>query len=87
MRTRHTWLLALSMTSAATAYSAPPCDAPEYGQFDFWIGDWQVFKPDGTLLLLDGSLQGSAMVMEGSTKDAAGAWVTAFDGLYRRVAD
>ena len=68
----------------------------------------------GTLLLLDGSLQGRAMVMEGSTTDAAGvetrhritwtpnddgsvrqhwqstdatgAWVTAFDGLYRRRA-
>jgi hypothetical protein len=40
----------------------------------------------GTLLLLDGNLQGRAMVMEGSTTDATGAWVTAFDGLYRRRA-
>lgn len=165
MRTRLTWLLALMTTSIATAYAAPPCAAPEYRQFDFWIGDWQVLKPDGTvagtnriereyggcvlheryqtakgysgeslntydpgrkrwhqtwvdntgtLLLLDGGLQGRAMVMEGSTTDAAGvetrhritwtpnddgsvrqhwqstdatgAWVTAFDGLYRRRA-
>ena len=33
--------------------SAPPvsrplsCDLPEYRQFDFWIGDWDVFTPDG----------------------------------------
>ena len=163
MRARHAWLLALSITSTATAFAAPPCNAPEFRQFDFCIGDWQALKPDGTvagtnrieqeysgcvlhehyqtargytgeslntydpgrkrwhqtwvdntgtLLLLDGNLQGRAMVMEGSTEnatgavtlhritwtpnddggvrqrwqstDATGAWVTAFDGLYRR---
>jgi len=26
---------------------AKPCSAPEYRQFDFWIGDWQVTTPDG----------------------------------------
>ncbi|MDJ0921311.1 MAG: hypothetical protein QNI84_09295 [Henriciella sp.] len=25
----------------------PPCDTPEYHQFDFWIGDWEVSSPDG----------------------------------------
>ena len=25
-----------------------PCAAPEYRQFDFWIGDWTVATPDGT---------------------------------------
>jgi hypothetical protein len=25
----------------------PPCSAPEYRQFDFWIGHWDVFQPDG----------------------------------------
>lgn len=24
-----------------------PCAAPEASQFDFWIGDWDVFRPDG----------------------------------------
>ena len=24
-----------------------PCGAAEYRQFDFWIGDWEVFNPDG----------------------------------------
>src|SRR5215510_2846210 len=27
---------------------AIPCGAPENRQFDFWIGDWQVHKPDGS---------------------------------------
>ncbi|MGD8809423.1 MAG: hypothetical protein PVG24_07440, partial [Gammaproteobacteria bacterium] len=27
-----------------------PCEAiPEYSQFDFWLGDWEVRTPDGTL--------------------------------------
>jgi len=24
-----------------------PCSAPEYSQFDFWVGDWQVTSPEG----------------------------------------
>jgi hypothetical protein len=24
------------------------CSAPEYHQFDFWIGDWDAFEPEGT---------------------------------------
>jgi hypothetical protein len=28
---------------------AGPCEAPEYRQFDFWAGDWQVTRPDGTV--------------------------------------
>jgi len=49
MRALHAWLLALSMTPTAIAFAAPPCDAPQFREFDFWIGDWQVFKPDGTV--------------------------------------
>jgi hypothetical protein len=26
-----------------------PCTAPEYRQFDFWIGEWEVRTPDGTI--------------------------------------
>lgn len=25
------------------------CNQPEYRQFDFWLGEWQVFTPDGKL--------------------------------------
>jgi hypothetical protein len=28
---------------------AAPCDSPEYRQFDFWLGTWEVRKPDGKL--------------------------------------
>jgi hypothetical protein len=37
-------------TAARPAPPAPaPCAGAEYHQFDFWIGDWRVSKPDGTL--------------------------------------
>jgi hypothetical protein len=49
-------LLALAVaSSAAPALAqtppktplAPPCQGPEYRQFDFWIGQWDVFGPAG----------------------------------------
>ena len=29
------------------ASTAVPCSAPEYRQFDFWLGEWDVTTPDG----------------------------------------
>ena len=142
---------------------AAPCEAPEYRQFDFWVGEWDVHGAAGkmagsnhiereyggcvlheryttpggyigeslntwdagrgvwhqtwvdnagTLLLLEGGLRDGNMVLEGRTigadgqakrhritwtpnpdgsvrqlwesTDAAGAWMTVFDGLYTR---
>ncbi|MES2296485.1 MAG: hypothetical protein V4582_05555 [Pseudomonadota bacterium] len=47
-------LLAASAASlailAASAQAAPPppaCQGPEYRQFDFWIGHWDVYGPAG----------------------------------------
>lgn len=42
--------LLLALATAASAASPPPpsCASPEFHQFDFWIGDWRVAKPDGT---------------------------------------
>ena len=28
---------------------APPCNAEAFHQFDFWLGDWTVTTPDGTV--------------------------------------
>lgn len=41
-------ILALLITASDAATPAP-CSSPEHRQFDFWIGDWQVFRPDGKL--------------------------------------
>ena len=40
--------LALSGQAPPPAPPAPgPCAAPEYGQFDFWVGRWDVYGPKG----------------------------------------
>ena len=31
----------------AAPAAAPRCAAPEFRQFDFWLGEWDVFRPDG----------------------------------------
>jgi len=48
MKTFASVILALAF-GAAHAAAPAPCTGPEYRQFDFWIGDWQVHKPDGSL--------------------------------------
>jgi hypothetical protein len=56
-------LLLLTMLAAAPQSAAPPaqtapaqprpnpCDAPEFRQFDFWIGRWDVKNSDGSRTL------------------------------------
>jgi hypothetical protein len=39
-----------SPSPTATSPAPAPCTAPEYRQFDFWIGDWDVLDPAGKLL-------------------------------------
>ena len=40
----------LATSLAAVAQTPPqPCPAPESKQFDFWIGDWDVYVPTGKL--------------------------------------
>jgi hypothetical protein len=50
-------LAALSVPQMAFAQTAasppapPPCSGPEFDQFDFWVGDWDVY-PNGANQLL-----------------------------------
>lgn len=48
--------LVMTMLIAATAAhpaTPAPCASQEHRQFDFWIGDWQVRKPDGTVVAIN----------------------------------
>lgn len=40
-------LLGAGDCSAQDTPSPAPCRAQAHRQFDFWIGDWEVFQPDG----------------------------------------
>ena len=42
-------MAALAGTVVLPLAQAAPCEAPEHRQFDFWLGDWEVRTPDGTL--------------------------------------
>lgn len=42
------WVLCLAACVSQAAPTAP-CSSAEHRQFDFWIGDWQVHKPDGSI--------------------------------------
>jgi hypothetical protein len=45
---RATLIILCALTASAGAATPPaPCASPEHRQFDFWLGDWQVHKPDG----------------------------------------
>jgi hypothetical protein len=42
------WLCAtLAWAQGASAPPPRPCSAAEHRQFDFWLGRWDVFTPDG----------------------------------------
>ena len=45
-------ILVLAISSATTCAATPapaPCADAAFRAFDFWLGDWQVHKPDGKL--------------------------------------
>ncbi len=48
---RYQMLVVLVLLASADSVQAgskePPCNAPEYRQFDFWRGSWDVYTPDG----------------------------------------
>ena len=52
------WLAAISVRPAtrthveAEAAKAAPCAAPEYHQFDFWVGDWDGFDVEKPTLVV-----------------------------------
>ena len=58
----------------------PPCSEPEYRQFDFWVGDWDVWTPKGGLAgtnRIDRILGGC--VLQENWKGARGLTGTSFN--------
>ncbi|MFZ5616964.1 MAG: hypothetical protein ACOZAA_06560 [Pseudomonadota bacterium] len=40
---------ACAQSSAAAQAPTPPCSDPVFDDFDFWIGEWEVYGPQGKL--------------------------------------
>ncbi|HEY8050228.1 MAG TPA: hypothetical protein VIE63_13715 [Ramlibacter sp.] len=64
--------LAALALGCASAQPAPRCDGPEARQFDFWVGEWQVFdfasgKPAGMSRIE--KLYGGCVLRENWTSD------------------
>lgn len=61
---------------AASAQTPPPnpCEAPEYRTFDFWIGEWTVFDPNGNVAGTNKitSEESGCMLLEHWTSSAGG---------------
>ncbi len=41
------YFVGLMLLANSVVANEPPCSAPEYQQFRFWVGEWAVETPDG----------------------------------------
>ncbi len=81
-------VLLLAWSAAATAQDSAkpaPCSAPEYRQFDFWLGEWKVTDKDGKLLghnRISSILGGCAL--EENWQPASGKYIGTSYNMYDR---
>lgn len=46
MKILQIFALTILVSAGINAQTTNPCDAPTYKQFDFWVGEWNVFNGD-----------------------------------------
>jgi hypothetical protein len=77
-----------SVASAQTPTPKSPCGAPEYRQFDFWLGDWDVADANGKLVgrnRITAAQKGCALLEQWEGKGGVtGASLNAWDADRRR---
>lgn len=85
--------LALFSAEARPASSPEPCSAPEYKQFDFWLGEWDVSPSPGQpdagktdAASLEEKILGGCVLVENYTENAgfAGKSLNFYDGHLRK---
>ena len=81
-------LFLLLPASPLLSQSRPACTAPTYRQFDFWIGEWEVRRPDGALAgtnVID-TLLGGCAVRErwSSSREGHGTSLNSWNRIDRR---
>ncbi|MBI3843429.1 MAG: hypothetical protein HY292_02200 [Planctomycetes bacterium] len=65
-------VVGLGARAAEAQQQAPPCSTAEYRQFDFWLGDWNVYSGDQLVgANIISSVQGQCALLENWT-DATG---------------
>ena len=71
----------LAAASAASAQAPQGCSPGPYRQFDFWIGDWDVYTPQGALAgrNLVTSEQDGCLLVEHWTSSKGGSTGTSFN--------
>ena len=73
---------------AAPAGASAPCSAPEYRQFDFWIGEWDVTLPDGRAAgrnRIESALGGCSLVEQWTGAGASrGTSLNAYDATTKQ---
>jgi hypothetical protein len=84
-------LAALAATMSHGESAAPPakpCTAPEYRQFDFWLGDWSVANAEGRVVGANRieALEGGCVMQEhwSAVRGGTGTSLSAWDGERRR---
>ncbi|HEY2628650.1 MAG TPA: hypothetical protein VGI57_05950 [Usitatibacter sp.] len=80
----------MTLDASAQPPQPAPCSAPQAHQFDFWIGDWDVFMPDGKLAGTNRIERTYGCVLHESWKSAsvAGQSLNVFDpdrGLWHQT--
>lgn len=81
-RSTYLLLLILFVASSLKAQNQPcPCCTGEARQFDFWLGNWKVYTPDGKLagenkIII---LQDSCVIQENWTSNASGFTGTSYN--------
>jgi hypothetical protein len=85
-------VLVLGLGMAGTALAAErndqtPCSGPEHRQFDFWLGHWDVFLPNGNKAGENRieAIEGGCALLEqwSGTRGPTGKSLNIYDGLRR----
>jgi hypothetical protein len=70
------------LSGAPPSVSGRPCSRPEYRQFDFWLGTWEIENPDGTPAgtnIIQSALDGCAVLESYAFQGYIGRSLNSYD--------
>jgi hypothetical protein len=75
------------VAGAPTAPAGRPCTRPQYRQFDFWLGNWEVTNPDGSpagTSIISSALDGCAVIENYAQGGYVGRSINSYDAATDR---